>query len=167
MAKEKSIDELTDEAIENGGYLCRVYFDLHAKSADEVRNLMVGFISRLTKETGVIYAVGEIDSPLERDGVHSTWAEVKLLAQDFPTLVRIAAQYSPIGIEIARPGRVSLSLGDAQGILLDVSQASQNFTRTIMERVLSKEEREEYAKKMLSRAELGKKLLEKGKAQGV
>ncbi len=161
MATKKTVDEITDEAIRDGGYLTLVYFDLHAKTADEVKHLMVGFIGKLTKEKGVIYAVGEIDEPMEKRGVFSTWAEVKLLAQDFSTLIKIAAQYSPIGIEILRPDRVALDLSEAQGLLLDVSQTSQNFTRMIMERVLSKEEVAEYQKKMESRAELGKKLLGK------
>lgn len=161
MEKKRSVSEITDEAVADGGYLALVYFDLHAKTADGVKNLMVGFIGRLTKEPGVIYAVGEIDQPLEKGGVFSTWSEVKLLARDFSTLVKISSQYSPIGIEIIRPGRVSLDLGEAQGLLLDISQTSQNFTRLIMDRVLSKEEVAEYQKKMEARAELGKKLLEK------
>jgi len=160
MDKKKTVDEMTDDAIADGGYLTLVYFDLHAKTADEVKNLMVGFIGKLTKEKGVIYAVGEIDQPMEKDGIFSTWAEVKLLAKDFPTLARISAQYSPIGMEIIRPDRVALGLGEAQGMLLDISQTSQNFTRLIMEKVLPKEEAEEYQKKMLSRVELGRKLLE-------
>jgi hypothetical protein len=161
MEKKKSVDEITDEAVEQGGYLAMVYFDLHAPTSDEVKNIMVGFIGRLTKEPGVIYAVGEIDQPVEKDGLFSTWAEVKLLAKDFSTLVRVSSQYSPIGVEILRPEEVRLSLGEAQGMLLDISQTSLNFTRMIMERVLSKEEVEEYKKKMGQRSELGKKLLEK------
>jgi len=161
MAKEKSVDEITDGAIGEGGYLAMVYFDLHATAKDAVQNLMVGFIGKLTKEPGVIYAVGEIDQPLEKEGMFSTWAEVKLLAQDFTTLVRIAAQYSPIGIEILRPDEVKMSLGEAQSALLDISQTSQNFTRLIMERMLSEDEKKEYGKKMLQRTELGKRLFEK------
>ncbi len=163
MERKKTVDEITDGAIRGGGYLALVYFDLHAKTADEVKHLMVGFISKLTKEKGVIYAVGEIDEPMEKGGVFSTWSEVKLLAQDFSTLVRIAAQYSPIGIEIRRPGRVDLDLSEAQGLLLDVSQTSQNFTRMIVERMLSKDEVAEYQRKMEARTELGKKLLQKEK----
>jgi len=159
MEKKKTINEITDEAIHNGGYLAHVYFDLHAHSADEVKNLMVGFIGKLTKEKGVLYAVGEIDEPLEKGGVFSTWAEVKLLAEDFTTLAKISAQYSPIGVDIMRPERVALDLSQAQGLLLDISQTSQNFTRLIMDRVLSKEEIETYKKKMDARAELGKKLI--------
>ena len=161
MAKEKTVEQITDDAVREGGYLANVYFDLHATTEEAVKSLMVGFIGKLTKEPGVIYAVGEIDKPMEKEGVFSTWAEVKLLAQDFPTLVRVASQYSPIGVEILRPDEVKLTLGEAQSALLDVAQTSQNFTRLIMERVLSGEEKAEYGKKMAQRAELGRKLIEK------
>ena len=91
----------------------------------------------------------------------STWASVKLLAKDFSTMVRIALQYSPIGVEILRPQQVDLTLGEAQSVLLDISQTSQNFTRLIMERTLSKDDAAQYGKKMMQRAELGKRLLER------
>ena len=161
MDRKKSVSEITDEALAEGGYLALLYFDLHAKTADEVKNLMVGFIGKLTKEKGVVYAVGEIDQPLEKEGMFSTWAEVKLLARDFSTLASICSRYSPISVDILRPGQVSLQLGQAQELLMDIGQTSQGFTRMIMERVLSKEEVEEYHKKMAARAEIGKKLLEK------
>ena len=161
MSKEKSVDEITDDAIRQGGYLAMVYFDLHGTTADSVKNLMVGFISKLTREPGVIYAVGEIDQPIEKEGIFSTWAEVKLLASDFPTLVKISSQYSPIGVEILRPDQVKMTLGEAQGALLDISQTSQNFTRLIMEKMLSDSEKKDYATKLSQRMELGKKLFEK------
>jgi hypothetical protein len=66
-------------------------------------------------------------------------------------------------VDIKRPDRVVLNLGMAQGLLLDIATTSQNFTRMIMERVLSKEEVENYKKKMDARTELGKKLLEGGR----
>jgi hypothetical protein len=157
----KTIEQLTEETINDGGYLCLVYFDLHGKSADEVKNTMTGFLSKLTNEKGVVYALGEIDVPLEKNGVFSTWAEVKLLVEDFATLVKIAIQYSPIGFEILKPDSVSLSIGQAQSILLDISDASNKFTSFIFEKVLSKEEIEEYKKKLQARYELGKKLIEK------
>jgi hypothetical protein len=161
MAKEKSVDDMTEDAIREGGFLTLLYFDLHGKSAESVKNVMVGFISKLTREKGVVYAVGEIDSPIEKGGMFSTWAEVKLLASDFPTLVRIASQYSPIGIEILKPGKVEIPLGDAQGLLLDISQTSQNFTRYIMDKVLPADEKEDFSRKMEQREELGRKLLHK------
>ena len=161
MPKEKSVDEITDDAIREGGYLAMVYFDLHGTTSEAVKNIMVGFIGKLTREPGVIYAVGEIDQPIEKEGMFSTWAEVKLLAEDFPALVRISAQYSPIGVEILRPEEVRMNLGEAQSTLLDISQTSQNFTRLIMEKMLTDGEKKDYATKMSQRMELGKKLFEK------
>jgi hypothetical protein len=161
MAKDKTVDEMTDDAIRQGGYLAMVYFDLHGTTSEAVKNIMVGFIAKLTREPGVIYAVGEIDQPMEKEGMFSTWAEVKLLASDFSTLVKISTQYSPIGIEILRPDEVKMTLGEAQSALLDISQTSQNFTRLIMERTLSEDDKKDYSKKMWQRAELGKKLFEK------
>jgi len=161
MEKGKSVEQITEEAIRSGGYLTLLYFDIHGKSEESVKSVMVGFIGKLTRENGVIYAVGEIDNPMEKGGVYSTWAEVKLLAQDFAALVKICTQYSPIGVEILKPERVSLSLGEAQGVLLDISQTSQNFTRLIMDKVLSAEEKEAFSKKMEQREELGKRLLGK------
>lgn len=163
MQKEKSVDEITEEAIKHGGCLAIIYFDLHANSKEAVKEIMVGFIGKLTKEEGVIYALGEIDEPLEKDGLFSTWAEVKLLASNFRTLVKIAIQYSPIGFDILRPHELKLSLGEAQAALLDVSQASHEFTKVIMERVLSEEEKKEYANKLAKRIELGRMLINKKK----
>ncbi|MCX8196756.1 MAG: hypothetical protein N3G80_00345 [Candidatus Micrarchaeota archaeon] len=161
MAQQKSFDELAEEVAQNGGFAAIFYFDLHAPSEEEVKNLMVGFISKLTGEPGVLYAVGEIDKPIQKENLFSTWAEVKILANDFSTLVRLSTMYSPIGVEIIQPSEVRLSLSEAQGILLDISQTSLNFTKLIMERVLSKEEVEQYKSKLQQRAELGKRLLQK------
>ena len=107
----KSVDEITSDAIEDGGYLCLLYFDMHASSEEQVKNIMVGFIAKLTKEPGVIYALGEIDKPIVHDNLFSSSAEVKLLAHDFVTLTRICSSYAPIGIEILRPHEPKLTLG--------------------------------------------------------
>lgn len=160
---EKSFEELKEQTLKEGGFYCILYFDLHAQSAEAVKNLMVGFISKLTAEPGVIYAVGEIDQPVQKENLFSTWAEVKLLARDFSSIVKICTLYSPIGVEILEPHQVRLSLAEAQSILLDISQTSLGFTKMIMERVLSKEELEQYKKKIEQRAELGKKLLQQKK----
>ena len=71
MAKEKSVDEITSDAIHEGGYLVILYFDLHGNSEEAVKNIMVGFIGKLTKEPGVIYAVGEIDKPQKKEEMDS------------------------------------------------------------------------------------------------
>ena len=166
MAKEKSVDEITSDALREGGYLVNLYFDLHGDSEEGVKNIMVGFIGKLTKEPGVIYAVGEIDQPIEKEGIFSTWAEVKLLASDFPTLVRIAAQYSPIGVEILRPDEIKLPLSEAHNLLGNMSATTAEYKRYILTKVANPEELTQMKENMKRRADMGKEILNKKDRKG-
>jgi len=157
----KSVDEITNEAIQDGGYLCLLYFDMHASSEEAVKNIMVGFIAKLTKAEGVIYALGDIDKPIVHDDLYSASAEVKILIKDLASLTRICAQYSPIGIEILRPHDVKLTLGELQDALLSVAQLSSQFASVLMQKGLTQEEKALYEKKMQQRMALGKDLLER------
>jgi len=157
----KSVDDITNDALRQGGILALLYFDVHGNSAEMVKNIMVGFIAKMGKEYGVIYAYGEIDEPIENNGMISASAEVKLLAKDYRILQNICGQYSPIGVEILRPSEVTLSLGEAQAALLDVAMLSAQFVTTMMDKLMTPAEKADYQKKMLQRAEIGKRLMEK------
>lgn len=157
----KSVDDITNEAIKHGGMLALLYFDLHGKSKEAVQNILVGFIAKISKENGVVYSYGEIEEPIEFDGMFSASAEFKLLAKDYSSLQKICGQYSPIGIEILRPSEINLTLGEAQNALLEVSMLSQNFVHVMMDKLMTPEEKADYQKKMLQQAELGKRLVEK------
>jgi hypothetical protein len=158
---QKTADEVTRDALKEGGVLALLYFDLHAGTKEAVKNIMVGFLGKLMQREGVIYALGEIEEVIENNGLFSTSAEVKLLARDFPTLLTICAEYSPIGIEILKPNEIKLNLGDAQGMLLNVATLTNSFTRMLLEKVMTPEEKALYGKKLAQREELGRKLLEK------
>jgi len=158
---QKTADEVTRDALKEGGVLALLYFDLHGGTKEAVKNIMVGFLGKLMQREGVIYALGEIDEVIENNGLFSTSAEVKLLARDFPTLLTICAEYSPIGIEILKPNEIKLNLGDAQGMLLNVATLTNSFTRMLLEKVMTPEEKALYGKKLAQREELGRKLLEK------
>ena len=149
--------------LRQGGIQALFYFDVHGPSPEEVKNIMIGVCARLAKEPGVVYALGEIEPTIESQGLHSTSAEVKLLAKDYETLTRLSATYSPIAIELLKPSEVKLSLYSAQSSLLIVSQMSHSYTKMIMEKVLKPEERDEYIKKIGQREILGKRLLEKSR----
>lgn len=157
----KSVDEITDEAIREGGILAVIYFDLHANSKDAVKQLLVGSLAKLSKEPGVIYAVGEIDEPIESEGLFSSSAEVKILTKDYISLQTICAQYGPIGVEILQPYEIKLTLGEAQDALLRVAETVQEYAKIILDKIMSPEDKEKYQKALQQRAELGKRLLEK------
>lgn len=159
----KSVAEVTREAINEGGALALLYFDVHGNSKEVVRNTMVEFVSRLTKERGVIYAVGEIEEIIELNDMFSTSAEVKVLTRDFASLVGLAVLYSPICVEILEPHSIKLSIPEAQNIILNAAQTSQEFATFVLDRIMKPEELAEFKRKLANKAELGKKLIEKKK----
>jgi hypothetical protein len=158
---QKNIDDITREAVEAGGFLCLLYFDVHGESKDKLQNLLVGFVGKMSQEPGVTYALGEIDAPIEHGTAFSSIAEVKLLAKDFPSLVSVCANYAPVGIEILKPSDVKITLGELQEGLLRVSQMTQAFADVMIQKNMTAAERETFKGKVAAKEELGKRLMEK------
>ncbi|MCX6777239.1 MAG: hypothetical protein NTY73_04720 [Candidatus Micrarchaeota archaeon] len=160
----KSVEEVNDEIVKKGGLLTVMYFDIHGNSPEIIQNSMVDMVTRLTHEPGVVYATGSIDEPIEFEGMHSTSAEVTLLARDFNAILNVCFRYGPIGIDVIRPEELKLSVPQLHTILLDISQTSQEYTKFVYGKLMTAEEKEDFNKKLINRAELAKRLVEKGKA---
>ncbi|MEM3556038.1 MAG: hypothetical protein QXF56_04945 [Candidatus Micrarchaeia archaeon] len=160
----KTVEEVNDEVIKNGGLLVLMYFDMHGNSPDVIQNSLVDMIGRLTQEPGVVYATGEIEEPIQYEELYSTSAEVKLLARDLNSLVNVCFRYGPIGIEVLQPEEMKLGLPQLHELLLNVSQTSQEYTKFVYEKLMTPEEREKFNRQLLNRAELAKKLVERGKS---
>ncbi len=159
----KAPQQLIDDAIAKGAILSTMYFDISANQKDVVQSSLADLIGRLTREMGIISAVGEIDEPIEIEGVWSTSAEVTLLAKDFSSLLVVAIRYGPLGVEVMRPDPIRLSAREAQGTLLNVAQIGQDFSQFVMEKIMDDKQRAQFKKMLAARAEQGKKLIEKAK----
>jgi hypothetical protein len=166
MAKS-DVDRVTEETIAKGGVLAKLYFDMRHNEKDKLQPLMADLINeRLMKEQGMVYCYGVIEDPLEREGIFITSGTVTALFDSFMPLIGIAFRYSPAGIEIIRPTKgVTFKPMELQHILMDISDISMSYTKYILEKVLSPEEREAAAKHIEDRAQLGKKLIEKSKKE--
>jgi hypothetical protein len=151
--------------VRKGGLLVTIYFDIHGNSPEVIQNSMVDMITRLTHEPGVVYATGEIDKPIEYEGMHSTSAEVKLLTRDLNSLINVCFRYGPIGIDIIHPEEFKLSLPQLHELLLNISQISQEYSKFVYDKLMTPEERVSFNKQLLNRAELAKKLVEKAKGK--
>ncbi|MEM4389978.1 MAG: hypothetical protein QXG98_04940 [Candidatus Micrarchaeia archaeon] len=165
MAKDirQDIQKLTDETIAEGGVLALLYFDVHGASAEEVRNKMVEFVSRINMEPGVVTCYGEIKEPIQSEGMYSTAAEVKVLTKDFNTLLTLGMRYGPISAEILRPEVLKIKMSEAATMITNVASTSHQLSTFILNKVLSKEELERFQKVMKQREEIGRKLLEEKK----
>ncbi len=155
------IDKLTKDTLNKGGVLAMLYFDLHGNTKEVVQNLGTGFIDRLLKEPGVVFALGEIDEPMEEKGIYSTSIEVKLLTTSFIALTNLCGLYSPFSLEILKPGEIKLSIESAHELLMSVGSTTMDYKKYIVQNISKPEDVERYKQVLQKKADIGKRLLEK------
>jgi hypothetical protein len=169
MADEgkKQVEEVTKRAIEKGGLLVRLYFDMESEKQEELQPLMVDLINnRLLKTPGVVYCVGAIDEPVKLKDTYSTSAQVTALFDGMWPLVNVMFTFSPAGVEILKPSKeYVLKLPELQSLLLNVAQISMEYSNYILSRVLKPEDFEKIKEQMKAREELGRRLMEKKEGQ--
>ncbi len=163
MAKKSEVDLVTDEKVRNGGILVRFYFDVQDKDREKLQPLLIDLINnRLLKEKGVVYCYGKIDEPIERDGVFLTSAIVTALFDSLSPLFGVIFAYAPAGIEVLKPEHeFNLKVHELQSLLVDMSGVSINYSRYILEKVLSPQDVAEIKKQIENRIEVGKKAMGK------
>ncbi|MEM3227600.1 MAG: hypothetical protein QXK65_01465 [Candidatus Micrarchaeaceae archaeon] len=162
MAKT-DLERVTEEKIQKGGVLSKLYFDMQDKDKEKLQPLMANLINdHLLKEKGVVYCYGAIDEPILFKDLYTTSAVVTVLTDSFLPLVNIAFNYAPAGIEVLRPEKgIQLKANEMQAILIDISQISINYSRYVLEKVLKKEDIEFLQRELENRERIGKALLEK------
>ena len=163
MAEKKSIKEITEKTIRDGGVLAMLYFDIHAAKKEDVQNLGAGFVQHIIKTPGVIYALGEIQEPVagEKGENYSSSIEVKLLAKDFIVLSNLCLTHSPFSVEILRPNEIRMPLNQAHELLGLLGATTAEYKKAIIQKVAKPEEIAEFQRQLKIRAEMGKKILEK------
>jgi len=158
----KTLEELTNETVKEGGVFSVLYFDMHAQDREQLKQLATDFATRITKEYGVLYAQAEIEEPLEFEGAFSTNAEVHVLTRTFSALMNLAVRYGPLGVEILRPdNHLKLTLGEAHDMLLTAAQTSLEFSKYVLNHIANEEQKADFEKDLKRRAEAGKRLMEK------
>ncbi|MBI5035912.1 hypothetical protein HZC09_01075 [Candidatus Micrarchaeota archaeon] len=168
---EKDLEELFGEASKHGAVLALMYFDAHGPSKEGVENSLVDFVGKISKEKGVLYCKGEVLRALERqaeEGLsdnmrYSCSTEIKILANSFNTLLGLCLRFGPLGVEILKPSELNLNLEEAQSLLLDASQSTQDYVSYIMDKTMTREEKAGLQEHLKRRADVAKQLREDGK----
>lgn len=169
---EEDLEALFEESTRHGAILATLYFDAHGPSKEGIENSLIDFVGRLTKERGVLYCKGEIDPALEREqqatqGLakhlqYSCSTRVRLLAEDFSTLLNLCLKYGPLAAEIELPHEIRLSLEEAQSLLLDASQSTQDYVQYIMSKTMTQDEKQRLQEHLRRRAEMAEQIKKKG-----
>jgi len=162
------VERVTDEKVAKGGLLVKFYFDMQSEDKEKLQPLLVDLINeRLMKEPGIVYCYGAVEEPIKRDKYFITSAAVHVLFENIRNLVMIAFKYAPIGVEIIKPQKdLHVNVWDMQSMLLDVSQFSVDYSRYILEKVLSSEDMAKINQDLENRREIGKKLMENRPKEG-
>jgi hypothetical protein len=157
-ADEKKLDGLFKEASRYGAILALLHFDAHGKESNVVKDSLVDFVSRLTKEKGVLYCKGEIDEVLDNgDGSFSSTAEVRVLTESFAKMLEVSMRYGPLAIEIIEPTEVKLNIQEMQDVLLSASALSKEYASYVVQKVWGPEELEKYKERLQKQTEEGRK----------
>jgi hypothetical protein len=164
MAKSE-LDEITRSALEKGGILVKLYFDVQDADKSKLQPLLVNLINEhLLKEKGVIYCYGAVEEPLEKDKVFITSAQVTMLVDGLTPLISIAFNYSPAGIEVLKPDdKLVLNVNQLQSAIIEISQVSFNYSKYVLEKILKPEELNDIKKQIEARTELGKRMMDQRK----
>ena len=159
---ERKLEELFKEASRYGAVLALLHFDAHGKEADAVKDSLVDFLGRMTKEPGVLYCKGEIDDVVgsAEEGFSST-AEVKVLAENFAVMLSLAMRYGPVAVEIMEPREIKMGIQEMQDVLLSASAISKEYAAYVVQKVWGPEELEKYKERLQKQVEEGRKLREK------
>jgi len=155
------VDKVNKKTIKQGGVLALLYFDIHGSNKDSIKQLAVGFVQRLIKETGVVYARGEIDKPIFENDVYSTSVEVTVLTKSFENLVRLCANYSPFSVEVLEPNSIKLPISQMHDVLMGISAATYDYKKYIIEKTSNSKDLRRYKLNLENKMKVGKKLLNK------
>ena len=160
-SKEENLDPLIDKAVKKGAIYALYHFDAHGNNEEAVRDSLVEFIARLSKEPGVLYAKGEIEKTVEGEEMYSCCSETKILAEDLSALLRVALKFGPMAVEILKPHKREFDATEMQAVLLDASMTAQEYSKFVLSEKVAPEKKAALEERLKLRAEWGKELREK------
>lgn len=165
MAKKSEVDAVTDEHVERGGILVKLYFDVQDKESERLQPLLVDLINnRLLKEKGIVYCYGKIKEPIKSDELYVTSAEVTTLFTGLAPLISVVFNYAPMAIELVKPEKeFHMKTAELQSVLLDLSSVSLTYSRYMLERIMKREDIEQVRRQIENRIEMGKRTIEDSK----
>ncbi len=162
MAKNE-VDDITQRAIEKGGLLVKLYFDMHTDVQTDLQAIMADLVNnKLLKAKGVLYCFGSIDEPIKDGDMFTTSAIVTALIGSLEDAMNVVFTFAPAAIEVIKPeGEYRLKQSELQNTLVSLSSISMNYSEYILKRIMSQSDYEKIKGDIKAREELGKRIMGK------
>jgi hypothetical protein len=130
------LKESIEKKLKEGWIQTVMMIEVLASTEEAAKSSLEKHVASLEKEKKTLVGrkdfkgIRKIDNPLPNVEVgYSNIVELEVLAENLETLVYLAMNYAPSSIEILRPEKIELDMGEAQGILVSVADMLHKFAR--------------------------------------
>ncbi|MCX6695328.1 MAG: hypothetical protein NTU61_03445 [Candidatus Altiarchaeota archaeon] len=153
---EKKYNEEVDveEKLSEGGILAKMFIEVQGNDKNMAKKALEKTVKEnLLKEPKAsvlevrMFDLQKYETDKKKDkGYFSGVAEVKIVADNFPSFVNVVMRYGPTAIEITNPDEVRLDYEQMHALVSDVSALAQVYSNKIMTMLKDPERRLLYDK---------------------
>jgi hypothetical protein len=134
---EKQLKKKIEKLIKEGWIKSWMMIETMAISKETVESALKKHMEKLEKEKGIMVykkdfkGIKKVEKPLPNipEG-YSQVVEFEILTINYDKLVYIVLNYGPSTIEILEPGKITMDLGEAQGIVNSLATLIHRFAAT-------------------------------------
>jgi len=126
--------EQVEKRIKDGWIRTIMAVEVLAVSKDAAKDALEKHIKRMDREDGALISfkdfkkINEIKEPFPNvPKAYSYVVEMEVFAINFDRLVSLVINYAPSSVEIISPKKISIDMGEGQGIVNTVSEMIHKF----------------------------------------
>jgi hypothetical protein len=126
--------KLAEKRIREGWIKSTMIIEVLAVSREAAESALSKHVEKMEQEDETIildrrfHETREVEKPMPRiEKAYSRIVDVDALTRNFDQLVRLVVSYAPSSIEILEPERLSMDMGEAQGILNSIAEIIHKF----------------------------------------
>ena len=127
------LNEKQREKIDQGGWIyASSITEVQGNDKEHVKKSLKNLIEKLEDERNIqLVEANYSDVEAIEDGLFVYSVELHYLVKDFNELTKVALLFSPSFMEIHEPKQIKIPVGDAQNILIDISNIVTQLSQAI------------------------------------
>jgi hypothetical protein len=133
---DKKTGKLAEKRLKEGWIKSAMIIEVLAISKDAARSALEKHVEKMGDEDAAFILekrfqqAKAVENPTPRiKKAYSLIVDVDLLARNFDGLVSLVVAYAPSSVEILEPEKITIDMGEAQGILNSMSEIIHRFAQ--------------------------------------
>jgi hypothetical protein len=131
---DEKMQRLADKRLKEGWIKSGMIIEVLAIDREAAQSALKKHVEKMEKEEDTMILGREfheakaVSKPLPNiEKAYSQIVDVEVLTRNFDQLVRVVVSYAPSSVEILEPERLSMDMGEAQGILNSIAEIIHKF----------------------------------------